>query len=52
LEANLAHFKDKFELCFLANIPAFGLVHFDVIESEDISHKVKIASSGKNFESS
>ena len=50
LDGNLAHYLDKFELCFLAELTPFGLVRFDIIKSEDLSHKVKIFASGK-FES-
>uniref|UniRef100_A0A915DCI5 Alpha-mannosidase n=1 Tax=Ditylenchus dipsaci TaxID=166011 RepID=A0A915DCI5_9BILA len=41
---NLAAFKDKFELCFLAKLPPIGFVRYDIIEADDISHKARIHS--------
>lgn len=51
LEGNLAHYSNKFELCFLAQLPSFGLVRYEVIETEDVSHKIKIYSNDGKFHS-
>ncbi|KAL3070889.1 hypothetical protein niasHS_017014 [Heterodera schachtii] len=33
LRGHLAHFHDKFELCFVAQLPPFGMAHFRLVES-------------------
>uniref|UniRef100_A0A183BP52 Alpha-mannosidase n=1 Tax=Globodera pallida TaxID=36090 RepID=A0A183BP52_GLOPA len=42
LQGRLAHFHDKFELCFVAELPPFSMVRYRLIESEHSAHKVTI----------
>uniref|UniRef100_A0A914BV68 Alpha-mannosidase n=2 Tax=Acrobeloides nanus TaxID=290746 RepID=A0A914BV68_9BILA len=42
--------KDRFELCFLAEIQALGFARFNIFEADDVANKVKLRSSSE-FES-
>uniref|UniRef100_A0A914I3C6 Alpha-mannosidase n=1 Tax=Globodera rostochiensis TaxID=31243 RepID=A0A914I3C6_GLORO len=44
-EGRLDQFRDKFELCFVAELPPFGMVHYRLHKSEDMAHKVTIRQS-------
>ncbi|KAI3416127.1 hypothetical protein GPALN_005676 [Globodera pallida] len=45
LQGRLAHFHDKFELCFVAELPPFSMVRYRLTESEHSAHKVTIRQS-------
>lgn len=38
----LSAHRDKFELCFFATLPALGFSRYNIFESEDVSHKVRV----------
>ncbi|KAI1714924.1 alpha mannosidase middle domain-containing protein [Ditylenchus destructor] len=39
---SLSIYKDKFELCYMATLPALGFTRYNIFEAEETAHRVKI----------
>ncbi|KAL7078663.1 hypothetical protein ACQ4LE_002536 [Meloidogyne hapla] len=50
VENKLSFYKDKFSLCFEVELPPFGLISFDILETENIENKVKLQTFKTNIE--
>uniref|UniRef100_A0A914MZ54 mannosyl-oligosaccharide 1,3-1,6-alpha-mannosidase n=1 Tax=Meloidogyne incognita TaxID=6306 RepID=A0A914MZ54_MELIC len=47
----LSIYKDKYSLCFEVELPPFGLITLNVLESENVENKVKLQTFKTNIES-
>ncbi|KAI1717687.1 ubiquitin carboxyl-terminal hydrolase domain-containing protein [Ditylenchus destructor] len=47
----LSIYKEKFELCFMATLPALGFTRYDIFEAEETAHRVKIHASDSSLTS-